>query len=144
MLFYSIILLPRYLFINYVYFSVIVSPLKLMSSLDVKCGECNKSLPKHLRIINCDTCKQFFHVKCCGVYEPHKTFKSVKSSNTQWNCKVCEDKSNLIYNKVKSPRKKAKCGNCRKNIHEHLQTINCDTCKKFFHVKCFFFVCFYI
>ena len=60
-----------------------------MSSAVIKCGDCRKSIPKHLRVINCDTCKQFFHVKCCGVI--HKIFNFLKTSDSQWNCKSCEE-----------------------------------------------------
>ena len=47
--------------------------------------------------------------------------------------------NNLTYttnSKNISEHKRAKCGYCHKNIPEHLQNINCDTCKTFFHVKC--------
>ena len=111
----------------------------MSSSHFIECGECKKSLPKHLRIIICDS-EEFFHVKCCGI--TRKTFKSIKSSNTQWDCKDCKAKvlnNNLLYttnSKNISEHKRAKCGYCHKNIPEYLQKMNCDTCKTFFYVKC--------
>ncbi len=105
-----------------------------------ECGSCWKQIPNHLKIINCDKCKLFFHVKCCGLTQ--KLFKSIKRSNKQWFCNACEltnnnacDRSN-DSNKVKSPCKKVKCGGCSKNIPLHLQKIIYNTCKKFYHVKC--------
>ena len=59
-----------------------------MQSPEIKCGQCDKLLPKHLRVVNCDICKHFFHVKCSGI--SHKEYKSIKTSNTHWNCKICE------------------------------------------------------
>ena len=76
-------------------------------------------------------------MKCCGV--THKIFNSIKGSNNQWNCKVCEETvlnaNNLLNTPIKGC-KKAKCGSCRKNIPGHLQNIKCDSCQKYFHVKC--------
>ena len=37
----------------------------------------------------------------------------IKNSNNQWNCEGCDK---VLYNKLKPPCKKVKCGNCRKNI----------------------------
>ena len=124
-----------------------------MTSIVIKCGQCNKLLPKHLRVVNCDTCKRYYHVKCCGV--THKVFNSIKSSNSQWHCQTCltsvlninsplnvtcdtENNANVPNSNKKSKvsRKKEKCGHCCKNMPEHIKVINCDTCNKFFHVKC--------
>ena len=119
-----------------------------MTSQDVKCGECKKSLPKHLRIIRCDKCEQFFHVKCCGITQ--KIFNSIKSSNSIWHCKHCElpidvnchlnaaciTDNNSNSNNVKNSIKTVECGSCCKKLPNHLQIIHCGTCKNIFHVKC--------
>ena len=41
---------------------------------NVKCGYCRKNISEHLRIINCDNCRKYFHVKCCGT--THKCLSS--------------------------------------------------------------------
>ena len=58
-----------------------------MTSTNINCGKCKKLLPKNLRVVNCDTCKRFYHVKCCGV--THKEFNLLRSSNSQWHCQAC-------------------------------------------------------
>ena len=37
---------------------------------DYACGECDKTIPIRNRIIKCDLCKIFFHVKCHTVKVP--------------------------------------------------------------------------
>ena len=54
------------------------------TTLGTNCGECKTFLPVRIRIIRCDTCKQFFHVKCCGIN--HKTYNYIKESNGTWHC----------------------------------------------------------
>ena len=54
---------------------------------DYACGECDKTIPIRNRIIKCDLCKIFFHVKCCGIN--YKTFCSIQESNNDtWLCKA--------------------------------------------------------
>ena len=50
-----------------------------MQATENNCGECKKFIPLHIRIIKCDLCKLFFHVKCCGIN--HKTYNSFKESD---------------------------------------------------------------
>ena len=58
-----------------------------MTSTVINCGKCNKPLPNYLRVVNCDTCKKFYHVKCCRI--THKTFNTIKRSNDRWHCETC-------------------------------------------------------
>ena len=58
-----------------------------MSNIENNCGKCNKFIPSRTRIINCESCKKFFHVKCCDVN--HKTFNSFIQTNEQWHCTNC-------------------------------------------------------
>ena len=44
-------------------------------------------MPINLRIINCDTCKKFFHVKCSGTSK--KDFLQLKIDNGKWICFNC-------------------------------------------------------
>ena len=44
-----------------------------MPTSNNNCGQCNKLIRSDIRIIKCDTCDYYFHVKCCGIN--HKTFK---------------------------------------------------------------------
>ena len=121
---------------------------------DNNCGKCKKELPLRIRIIKCDSCKTFFHVKCCGIN--HKIYKSIKQRGDTWHCKACtnsgcnveiispdnvDDNGNIanpnaINIQNATIKKKSKCGKCQKNMPPHLQVINCITCRKYFHVKC--------
>ena len=114
-----------------------------MSTSETNCGECKKFIPARIRVIKCDTCEQFFHIN-------HRTYNSIKQSNNDWHCKKCAsnvsntDKLSAV-NAVrvetsvslrKRTTKKIKCSKCKKNMPIYLRVINCDTCKKYFHVKC--------
>ena len=77
----------------------------------------------------------------------------LRQCNGNWHCKTCivsiinaqdnqsivDSDANLNGVNTKSPKskKKYKCGKCQKNMPINLQVINCDTCKKYFHVKCY-------
>ena len=110
---------------------------------DYACGECDKTIPIRNRIIKCDLYIIFFHVKCCGIN--YKTFRSIKESNNDtWHCKSCVAVDSFIINEIHlnivpmqtKTKKKSKCGKCLKSMHSHLEVINCDTCQKYFHLKC--------
>ena len=117
---------------------------------EFNCGKCNKLIPKHIRIIKCDSCKKFLHVKCCGVN--HKTFNSLKQLNNVWNCDKCvkhtlntadiSTESDVTECKPSNSisttkfKKKSKCGKCLKIMREDHKCIRCDACTKYFHVKC--------
>ena len=115
-----------------------------MSTIETECGICNKSIPRHIRIIKCDICERFFHVKCCKVM--HNEFKSIKGSNSEWHCKHCEHintsldvpsyTNKNIINSNNAANNSNECGGCNKKIPNHLKNIKCDKCKIFFHVKC--------
>ena len=42
---------------------------------------------EHLKIINCDTCGKYFHVKCSGTSK--KVFLNLKALNESWLCLNC-------------------------------------------------------
>ena len=56
-------------------------------ALEVKCGSCSKKLPPNLRVINCSTCKSFFHVKCSDINK--KEFLTIIDGGNDWNCFKC-------------------------------------------------------
>ena len=60
-----------------------------MSESNFYCGKCKKCMPKHLRVIHCSGCNQYFHVKCCNI--DRKKFNSLLLANKRWNCKNCLD-----------------------------------------------------
>ena len=51
------------------------------------CRQCNKLIRSDIRIIKCDTCDYYFHVKCCAIN--HKTFNAIKCTGGDWICKKC-------------------------------------------------------
>ena len=46
-----------------------------------------KNMPINLRIINCDTCKIYFHVKCSGTSK--ELFLQLENDNGKWICFNC-------------------------------------------------------
>ena len=67
------------------------------------CGSCWKFIRARIRIINCDNCNTFFHVKCSNL--EHKEFKD---SGKKWMCADCT-KNNSERIKIC----KIKCGECK-------------------------------
>ena len=49
-------------------------------------------MPENIRVINCDACNKFFHVKCCKTSQ--KTFRDLRIRNESWCCMKCS--SNLL------------------------------------------------
>ena len=127
-----------------------------MSKIENNCGKCNKFIPSRIRIINCESYKKFFHVKCCDLN--HKTFDSFIQTNEQWyctnctNCNLISTDSNVLHNvnlsehsivkpvhthvNTQLSTRNTKCGKCEKNMPDYLKIVNCGTCKNFFHIKC--------
>ena len=70
----------------------------------------------------------------------YKTFNSLKETNNIWHCTNCLQtdplNENTISEKLKSTKKKCKCGKCLKVMRDHLKIINCDVCFNYYHVKC--------
>ena len=44
-------------------------------------------MPENLRVIKCDSCTNFFHVKCAGTTK--QSFLKLKSNNEKWICFKC-------------------------------------------------------
>ena len=58
-----------------------------------KCGKCRKNMPGHLKVINCDVCENYYHVKCSGTSK--KSFLEQKRLCRTWICSRCT--SNTSY-----------------------------------------------
>ena len=111
-----------------------------MSTFETNCGKSNNFIREHIKVIKCDTCEQFFHVKCCEIN--HRTYNSIKQSNNDWHCIKCAsnvsntDKLSVVdtvrVEASVSSRKKT-----TKQMATHLRVINCNTCKKVFSCKMF-------
>ena len=71
-----------------------------MTTTGYNCGKCKTFLPTHLTVNNCISCKQSYHVKCCGI--SHKAFYIIQESNDQWNCEKCQ--ANVIQPSVSTLR----------------------------------------
>ena len=53
------------------------------------CSKCDNFIPLHYRIIYCDNCQKYTHVKCAGIN--HKTYKLL--GDKSWNCESCRYKN---------------------------------------------------
>ena len=112
-----------------------------MPDSDFSCGNCQKCIPKHLRVIRCTTCLHYFHVKCTDINQ--KQFNDLALAKNEWNCNLCIHKlfeepefSNPEDNNATLVKKGEKCGECRKTIAKNINPINCDMCNVAFHNKC--------
>ena len=97
----------------------------------IACGSCKLNIPRHLQVICCGSCKEFFHVKCCDI--KHKDFRDISNKGEIWNCFHCRPKTNDV---------RKKCGQCCKKIAFsiayviHITRIQCCECYTFFHSSC--------
>ena len=89
-------------------------------------GSCMKFLPTHLRLINCNSCQLFFHVKCCNI--SRKEWQSLVNESKIWLCSGCTLEEQQKF--------QAKCASCRSFIHKNKAEIKCDTCSEYYHSKC--------
>ena len=96
-----------------------------MDNSKVLCGKCNSNIPKNLRVIKCNLCSKFFHVKCCDVN--HRSYNSLMQENQLWLCCDCKPTKKL---------EKGKCNNCRKRFVSNSKPVNCNLCNLSFHLKC--------
>ena len=70
--------------------AILSSKEKTETTKKCKCGKCKKNIPTHLRVINCDKCKAYFHVKCSGTNK--NSFLDIKRKNGNWVCFGCVTK----------------------------------------------------
>ena len=95
-------------------------------ALEVKCGSCSKKLPPNLRVINCSTCKSFFHVKCSDINK--KEFLTIIDGGNDWNCFKCRPH-------LTKPNK-TRCFDCKKTIPKNRVPIRCSNCANSYHSSC--------
>ena len=83
-----------------------------------RCRKCFKVFLKH-DCISCSTCNKWFHFKCSNlsfeVFQEH-----VKDKERNWECKYC------LTNK---------CKTCDKLVNSRQNSICCDLCNKWIHLK---------
>ena len=56
-----------------------------MTSIQMKCGQSDRIIPKHIRVVDC--CKKVFRVKCCATTQTE--FHDLKSRKESWCCTKC-------------------------------------------------------
>ena len=78
-----------------------------MCNNEGNCGYCFKSIPKKLRIIECNNCKIFFHIRCSDINK--KEYLRLKDNGDDWICDSCRPP-------IKNQEKKIKCSDCKKTI----------------------------
>ena len=90
------------------------------NSISEKCRKCWSQVgPKH-KSICCDICNKWFHFKCSKLSKEEFNFYS-KNADKIWRCPYC-----AIYG----------CKNCTKVIKHNQDSICCDICNIWVHLKC--------
>ena len=105
------------------YITVIMNDSKLL------CGKCNVNIPKNLRVIKCNSCNKYFHVKCCNVN--HNSYNKLIQNNMFWDCNDCKS---THFNKNFDVSKK--CRKCKRHFDCKSKIICCNVCNHSFHFKC--------
>ena len=111
--------------ISFIYITVITDNSKVL------CGKCNNNIPKNLRIIKCNSCVKFYHVKCCDIN--HSGYNSLIQKGQVWLCHNCKITKNTSSSKK---TKKEKCNHCKKLFFSNSKPVNCNVCNLSFHLKC--------
>ena len=107
-----------------------------MSESITICGKCNVNIPANLRVIKCNSCQKYYHVKCCDIN--HKIYNSMVQDNKVWHCQVCASTkvTRLNTHSKLSGKSRSKCGKCCKYFASNSNPLNCNICNLPFHVKC--------
>ena len=88
-----------------------------------KCKKCQKFVFLKQNSICCDSCDNWFHLKCSTLTKSEfDFFVDPKNSDIQFFCSYCENYP---------------CGKCNVPVFDHQNSIMCEgLCGKWFHLKC--------
>ena len=81
---------------------------------------------KKIRIIECNICKIFFHIRCSDINK--KEILHLKGNGDNWICKSCRPPIQV--------QDEIKCFDCRKTIAKNRTIIQCSECTKVYHAIC--------
>ena len=87
-----------------------------------KCPKCRKFFSDNQNSICCDTCENWFHLRCSGL--SRKEFKlHCEDSNKVFSCAFC-----INY----------KCGKCFLPVFNHHNALCCENqnCETWYHLRC--------
>ena len=91
-----------------------------MATKNSNCPKCRKSFYKNQNSICCDSCENWFHLKCSSLST--KTFKVFcDDPNKKFICFFCK---NYL------------CRKCSKPVFNHHNSLCCDNCNFWTHLKC--------
>ena len=92
-----------------------------MATTDIeKCLKCQKVVYEDQNSLSCDECNKWIHLKCSRL--KRKEFKLfTTNSELIFTCDFC---------------KYYRCGKCQKHVYDHQNSICCDNCDVWTHLKC--------
>ena len=89
--------------------------------IEEKCIECKLDFIKKKNCIACNDCNSWFHSSCAKLSD--QEFFSFCNDNTlRWVCSVCKQNSH--------------CHKCNIRFKSNDNSICCDLCQKFYHLRC--------
>ena len=93
--------------------------LNLASKIKEKCLKCKKPVSSRQNRINCNLCKEVFHLKCTELTK--SKFQSYQKGKLLFNCIYCTNYS---------------CLKCDKHVYDNVGKACCNKCDKWIHKSC--------
>ena len=93
----------------------------MASTIDhpLKCPKCNLTSWHNTRSICCDSCNEWFHLKCTNFTT--QQFRDLSTNvEKEWVCDTCN----------------STCNTCAKIVNYRQNSIFCNACNKWIHLKC--------
>ena len=86
------------------------------------CGTCRRAVAKNHRAVCCDSCQNWFHIKCCNITA--NQYKDIQSNpiDEDWFCTKCKANN--------------ECPICESMVKNADPGICCDHCNKWYHSSC--------
>ncbi len=85
-----------------------------------KCLSCKKVTRENQKCIRCDECHKWLHLKCSGLTN-REFLAHINDPTLDFTCSYCNN---------------YKCCSCNKHVLDNQNSICCDNCDAWTHLKC--------